>query len=207
MLTNSFPRKMQELVNSELEIGERVVWSGMPRPAFFTPSSTGAFLFGIPWTAFAVFWTVMAGAGTWFTTGFSVFSLFPLFGIPFILIGFGMLSAPVFSYTRSRKTAYVITDRRAISFEGGRSTVIRSFPPEKLTSIYRNEKRNGFGDVIIDYKQWRDSDGDRQSEQLGFMRIPNARDVERLLKDLGRRAKRMEIQRKPEDDGSIYSWR
>lgn len=202
MLNNQIPHEMQQLVSSELEIGERIVWSGMPRRAFFTPAATGAFLFGIPWTAFAVFWTLAAGAGTWFTSGFSLFSFFPLFGVPFILIGIAMLSTPLATYLKSGKTVYVITDRRAISFEGGRSTVIRSYPPEKLTSIYRNERRNGYGDVIIEYRQWRDSDNDKRSEELGFSRVQNPREVERLLKDLGRKAKRTES---PERD-TIYAY-
>lgn len=197
---------MQGLVYGELEPGERIVWSGMPRRAFFTRSSTGAFLFGIPWTAFAIFWTGMAGAGTLFTSGFTAFSFFPLFGIPFILIGIGMLSSPLFAYIKSGKTAYVITDRRAIIFEGGRSTLIKSYPPEKLTNVYRRQAGNGSGDVIIDFKQWRDSDGDKQTEEQGFMRIQNTREAERLLKELGSRAKRSTRPDADPVNESIYSF-
>ncbi len=162
------PRRLQEKVDHELESGERIVWIDMPIPRFFTPAATGAFLFGIPWTAFAVFW--MCGA-----SGFKIpdfregFDLFPLFGIPFVLIGFGMLSSPLWAYRKTFKTVYVITDRRAITFDGGWSTTIRSHPPEKLQEIYRKEKRDGSGDVIIACRAWRDSDG----EGLGFSRIRN----------------------------------
>lgn len=199
MLSNSIPHKMLDLVNRELEIGESIVWSGTPRRAFFTPSSIAAFLFGIPWTGFAIFWTIAAGAGTILTSGFSFFSFFPLFGVPFILIGFAMLSTPLATYLKSGRTVYVITDRRAITFEGGRHTVIRSYTPDKLGEIYRTEKPNGYGDVIIVHKSWRDSDGDRQSEELGFQRVPNAKEVERLLKALAGKARRI-----PPRNESIY---
>ncbi|MCO6511895.1 MAG: hypothetical protein J5I65_13980 [Aridibacter famidurans] len=205
MLDNRIPHKLKELVNRELEIGERIVWTGMPRRTFFTPAATGSFLFGIPWTAFAIFWTLMAGAGTWFTSGFSVFSIFPLFGIPFILIGIGMLSAPLGAYIKSGRTVYVITDKRAISFEGGSSTVVRSFTPEKLGEVFRRERPGGYGDVVIDLSHTRDSDGDKQTEEIGFFRVRDPHQVERLLKELASRAP---TRRRPEipDDGSIYKF-
>ena len=60
MYDPSIPRQFQDVVDLELEPGERVEWVEMPKPTFFTPTATRAFLFGIPWTAFALFWT--AGA-------------------------------------------------------------------------------------------------------------------------------------------------
>ncbi|MCK4564002.1 MAG: hypothetical protein KAU94_04960, partial [Verrucomicrobia bacterium] len=110
--------------------------------------------------------------------------LFPLFGVPFVLIGIGMLSTPLWTYRKAFKTVYAITDRRAITFDGGRSTTVRSYPPEKLQDIYRKEKKDGSGDVVIVRSAWRDSDGDRRSEELGFLRIENPKEVESLLNEL-----------------------
>lgn len=206
LLNSGIPYKLHETVERELEIGEGIVWSGMPRRTFFTPAATGTFLFGIPWTAFAVFWTLTAGLGTMFSDGFSIFSFFPLFGVPFILIGIGMLSAPLAAYIRSGKTVYVITDKRAISFEGGRSTVIKSFTPDRLGDIFRRERSNGYGDVIIHVAHSTDSDGDRQSEEVGFFRIRDPRKVERLLKELSSRALSSRRREAIPDDGSIYKF-
>ena len=189
MFDLSVPQRLLDLIERELERGERIEWIGMPRRVFFTPATTGAFLFGIPWTAFALFWTAGAAWGTAsINEGPGLFSCFPLFGVPFILVGCGMLSSPIWAYVKAGKSAYVITDRRAISFEGGRSTTIRSFPPQKLTNIYRKEKRDGSGDVIFDTSSWRDSDGDRHSQAIGFLRVPDVRDVERRLKELAKKA-------------------
>lgn len=95
-----------------------------------------------------------------------------------------MLSSPLWEYKKSFKTVYVITNRRAITFDGGWSATIRSYAPEKLHDIYRKEKRDGSGDVIIARRAWRDSDGDRQSEELGFLRIKKPKDIELMLKGL-----------------------
>lgn len=155
----------------------------MPIPRFFTPVTTSIFLFAIPWTAFAIFWIYGA-------SGFKIpdfkegFDLFPLFGIPFVLIGLGMLSSPLWTYRKAFKTIYVITDRRAITFDGGWSTTIRSYPPEKLQEIYRKVKRDGSGDVIIARQAWHDSDGGHQSEELGFLRIRDPKETEQMLKKL-----------------------
>jgi hypothetical protein len=65
---------------------------------------------------------------------------------------------------------------------------IRSYPPRKLQNIYRRQNKNGSGDVVIEVNAWRDSDGDRKSEQLGFLRVRNAKQAETLLKTLAEAA-------------------
>ena len=37
---------------------------------------------------------------------------FPLFGLPFVLIGLGMLTAPHWAKRKALRTAYAVTDRR-----------------------------------------------------------------------------------------------
>ena len=185
---NQVTYELREKVDRELGPGERVQWLQMPVPRYFTPAATAGFLFGIPWTAFAIFWTVGAAWGTSKAGGAGFFNAFPLFGVPFILIGFGMLSGPIWAYRKALKTVYAITDRRAITFDGGRATTIRSYPPERLLDVYRKERKDGTGDVIIARRAWRDSEGDRQSEELGFLRIRDPKTVEAMLKKLAEQA-------------------
>lgn len=190
MTSEQVPRWLRDLVDRELERGERITWMGMPRAVYFTPMAMGSFVFGVPWTAFAIFWTVAAAWGAKNVQGApGAFDIFPLFGLPFVLAGFGMLSAPLWAHWKAKRTVYVITDRRAITFEGGHSTVIRSYPPEKLTDVYRREKPDRSGDVLIARRAWRDSEGDRQTEELGLLRVSNAREVEQLLKQLAATAR------------------
>jgi hypothetical protein len=181
---------LQEKVRRELEIDETIQWIDMPVPRFFTPFSIGAFLFAIPWTGFAVFWTFGAAGFTIpdFSEGLSGVDFFPLFGLPFILIGIGLLTTPIRTYWRALKTVYVITDQRAITIQGGRTTVVRSFPPRDLQNIFRKEKRDGTGDVIITQGAVLDSSNNKDSEPLGFLQIRNPREVERMLKKLAAEA-------------------
>lgn len=184
----NIPRHLQDKIDRELAPGERIEWVDTPVPRFFTPTSTAAFLFGIPWTAFALFWTGGAAWGTLKNDGLGWFRLFPLFGLPFILIGLGMLSAPFWARRKALNTVYVITDRRAISFEGTRTVTVRSYMPDQLREIYRKEKNDGTGDVIIGRRAWRDSDGDRRYEELGFLRIRDPKTVEDMLRKLAEKA-------------------
>jgi hypothetical protein len=180
----SVPVELEERVRRELEVGESIRWMGQPVPRFFAPTTIGAVLFGIPWTAFALFW--MCGASGFKLPNFSQggFAFFPLFGIPFVLIGFGMLSSPLWAYRKALKTVYAITNRRAIAIEGGWTTTVRSFRPDQLKTVYRKERRNGIGDVILGQRVWTDSDNDRRSVDVGFMNVRDAKRVERLVQEL-----------------------
>lgn len=189
MIDPSLPPPLRDAVSREVDVNERIDWIGQPKPIFFTPSAVAAFLFAIPWTAFALFWTAAAGWGTMSSHhGSGPWILFPLFGVPFILIGLAMLMSPLWAHRKARNTVYVITDRRAISIEGSRSRTIRSYMPSHLQDLHRTERSNGYGDVIISRRTWSDSDGDRRSEEIGFLRINDAQDVERKLKALAKKA-------------------
>ncbi len=185
------PSKLQGVVTRELEPGEKVVWSGAPKPRFFSGRTLTTFLFAIPWTAFSMFW--IAGAAGFKIPQFnSPVDLFPLFGVPFFLIGIGMFLSPLFTYRNSLRTAYIITDRRAITIDGGRSQTIRSYTPEKLSDIFRREHSDGTGDIIISQNAWKDADGDKQTQEMGFFRVHNAKTAESMLNQLAARAVRSE---------------
>ena len=153
----------------------------MPKPRFFSGSTVGMFFFAIPWTAFSVFW--MAGASGFKIPQFNQGSdFFPLFGLPFFLIGIGMLSSPWWAYRKQLKTVFLITDRRVITIHGGRTSTVRSYLPENLKDIFRREHKDGTGDVIFSRTEWRDVDGDKHVHDHGFFRIQNAKSVETMLR-------------------------
>jgi len=80
----------------ELQPGERVLWSGK-RLARVNTGGFAIWLFAVPWTAFALFWTVMAatGADALSDTVGPVGWAFALFGLPFVAVGLGTLVLPV----------------------------------------------------------------------------------------------------------------
>jgi hypothetical protein len=183
------PEELAGRVRSELEPGEAVRWMEQPIPRYLAPASIGMVLFGLPWTAFALFW--ICGASGFKCPDFSKggFAFFPLFGLPFVLVGFGMLSSPLWAYRKLLKTVYVITNRRAILFEGGWTTTVRSYRPDQLKDAYRKERRNGVGDVVLGQRVWTDSDSGRQSVDVGFMNVRDAKRVERLIQELAAAAR------------------
>jgi len=186
--TGAIPRELEDKVKHELQTGERVLWMEQPIPRYFTAMSTGAFLFAIPWTAFAIFWIGRASGFKLPDFGKGGFSFFPLFGVPFVLIGLGMLSSPLWSYRKAFKTVYVITDRRAITFDAGWTTTIRSYPPDRLQNIHRKEKRDATGDVVFGQRVWSGSEGGRQAQDLGFLNIREPKKVEQMLRKLAEHA-------------------
>jgi hypothetical protein len=178
------PPDLRTKVDNELAPGEHIEWIGVPRPHYFTPASTSAFLFAIPWTAFAIFWMSAASWGVSKSDGPAMTWAFPLFGLPFVLIGFGMLSTPLWTHHSARRTVYAITNRRAILVRGGRTTTFRSFLPDRLHELQRRERNDGSGDVVFVSRFWTDSEGDRRTEETGFMRIDNPKEVEDRLRHL-----------------------
>ena len=178
------PPSVRSLIDAELNDGERITWIGTPNPRRFAMQSIVFVLFGIPWTAFALFW--MAGAAGFGIPDFNEgFDLFPLFGIPFVLIGFGMLSSPYWVIRKAKKTAYVLTSERAIIFAGGFSaTTVRSFVPDRLTNLQRKQHDDGSGDLIFERTVSMDSDGDQRSTDHGFLAIANVKEVEDRIRQL-----------------------
>jgi hypothetical protein len=56
--------------------------------------------------------------------------------------------------------------------------------PDQLKDIYRKERADETGDVIILIRRWKDSDGDNRNEEIGFLGVRNPREVENILKQL-----------------------
>ncbi|MBF2058470.1 MAG: hypothetical protein IGQ45_14955 [Cyanobacterium sp. T60_A2020_053] len=99
-----------------------------------------------------------------------------------------MLSSPYWQWQTMRNTVYLITNKRAIIIQGSSSTTIRSFSPEQIKDLYRREKPDGSGDVIMGVRHWKDSDGDAQREEIGFVGVRHAQQVENMLKQLAKSA-------------------
>lgn len=182
MSSDLLPPQVQALVDAEIAPGERVLWQAQPLPSGFARGGICLTLFGIPFTGFAVFWIVMASGathiGVW---GF----LFPLFGLPFLLAGLGMLSAPLWMRWQAGRTAYVLTDRRAVILSPGLfSRSVRTFEPERLGHLQRRERADGSGDLVFETQHWRDSDGDRRTREVGFIAVPEVKLVEQMVRAL-----------------------
>jgi hypothetical protein len=192
------PPDVNTRVQSELQPGERLVWAGQPNPRAYARGSWVISIFGVVFTAFAAFWILMAGGFAWFAGGAvsdhaggsgAVFACFPLFGVPFLLIGIALLFAPVWTRRAARRAVYAITDRRAIAWQArpfGSELTVRSFAPAELTQITRVERADGTGDLVFleVYNHSVNSKGHRSTSRtrFGFLGIDAVRDVEDLLR-------------------------
>ena len=187
----TLPSEFRQKLQRELGAGESVTWAAQPNPIRRMKSGFRRWLFYLPWTAFAVLWIAKASdfqlprldAG---------WSSLPIFGIPFLLIGLGGLISPLWLLRKAHSTIYAITNRRAISIEGARTTTVRSYRPEDIMRVDRTEHRDGTGDLTLWTEKYRDSDGDQQTERYGFFAIPNVRQVQNLLEALRARHARSE---------------
>ncbi len=179
------PQDMQRRLQAELKSGESLVWVGQPDPNLYMRSGYKLWFFFIPWTAFSLFW--MAGAsGFQLPTFESGWSYFPLFGLPFLLIGIGGLSSPFWLKRKAHSIVYAVTNQRAITIEGEKSVTVKSYFPADIENLERTEHQDGSGDLILKTEHYRDSDGDRRKNQHGFFAIANVRRVERVIETLVR---------------------
>jgi hypothetical protein len=181
------PADLERAVTDELAAGERIVWGVQPLARRFLLQTLPVVVFGVPWTAFSVFWTVMAaggvasaGAAGWWAW------IFPLWGVPFVLVGLAMLSAPYGAWRGARRTLYLVTDRRALAFTAkGRAAIeVRAFAPDALGALRRVQRPDGSGDLFFARDEWRDSDGDRRTADVGFTAVPDVRAAEEAVRHL-----------------------
>jgi hypothetical protein len=144
------PDRFEALLRQELSPGERLLWHARALPRA-KRGTLAILLFAIPWTAFAVFWTVMAFTMTRMggETDAVMAWLFPAFGLPFIAVGLFMFAKPVLSRMAAVRTVYAVTDQRVIQLMAGKTIMSESVPVTRVTAITRKERRDGSGNLQL----------------------------------------------------------
>ena len=167
----------------ELMIGERILWASQPNPGKLY-AAFAIWLFAIPWTVFALFWEATALMMLWGGASqtpesirWSFGIVFPLFGLPFVVVGFAMMWMPFRAIRKARRTIYALTDRRVLRVTAGTSRETASVMLDQMGPIDVKTERDGYGTLRIQTGTSIDSDGDRTTERF---EIPGVRDVSRL---------------------------
>lgn len=180
------PPALDQSLRREMVTGERLLWSARPS-ASRMKAGFGIWLFAIPWTAFALFWESMAIL-PWFASSktpeafqWTFGIVFPLFGLPFVLIGLWMLWQPVRAMRQAASTAYGLTDRRLIRLVDGPKREIASVLLDQIGPVDRSEAKDGWGNLRIQTHSRIDSDGDRQTERFEIIGVPDVARLERLI--------------------------
>ncbi|MEY4590858.1 MAG: hypothetical protein RL497_2934 [Pseudomonadota bacterium] len=174
----------QSKITAELKPGESVSWSDQPDPSAYAKGSIITTLFFIPFTAFALFW--MASAADFKIPDLSKGggSLFPLFGLPFLLVGLWGFFQPFRMKKNAASVIYVITNKRVIIIQGNRSISYQSFYPDQLKNIARTQNADNMGNVYFSNESYTDSDGNSSMKKIGFVGIANVQHVEQLIRKL-----------------------
>jgi hypothetical protein len=164
-----------------LDPGERVLWAGQPRQGIFLRSSDwGLIPFSLMWGGFAIFWETTAVSSMWRGKGvplmFSIF--FPLFGVPFVLVGLYFIFGRFFvdAWLR-RRIWYGITDRRALIIITGSNRKVTSFDLRSIGEVNFLQHSDGsgslvFGPTVVQYRRRAWNSGMTQAN--AFDHIPDA---------------------------------
>jgi hypothetical protein len=150
--------------------GEELLWAERPDNRIAVLLSFGVWIFALPWTAFSLFWISVPGAALYEAyAGVDIGApkgapdimmwAFALWGVPFVLIGFGMLLAPYFTWRK-----------------GG-----------KISGLSRTEGPDGRGTLTVSLGYERDSEGGRVPKSAVFGVIRDVRGVEQMVRALADR--------------------
>lgn len=176
---------LADLLRRELLAGEHVLWSGQPASRRML-AAFALWGFAVPWTAFALFWEGMAlmpwfapTTPSWVQWSFGI--AMPLFGLPFIAIGFWMLWQPVRAVRKARDTLYVLTNRRLIRLVAGPTTEQTSVFVDRIGPIEKSEGRDGWGSIRVQTHSRVDSEGDRVTEKFEVNAVPDVARLHRLI--------------------------
>ncbi|MEJ7636809.1 MAG: hypothetical protein WKF75_02170, partial [Singulisphaera sp.] len=141
--------------------GESVLWAGRPEPGSLVRRSLPKALLGLAFVVFTLVWmfaVVRGGSNNW-DRGRDVAPFAPhnvliatCVGLWFLPFGLYMLTWPLRTWRKARKTVYVLTDCRAIVIEprllGGDR--VDPYPPEALTQIRCDQRGDGTGDQVFE---------------------------------------------------------
>ena len=129
--------------------GERIVWQGQPvTGVLFTARDIFLIPFSLLWCGFALFWEWGAAQATRSSEGPAVVEAFPLFGIPFVLIGlyFVVGRFVVDAWIRSQ-TSYAVTGQRVLILRAGPFSRFSALAIDRLPELSLDERANGRGTI------------------------------------------------------------
>jgi hypothetical protein len=177
--------ELDTAVRNELRDGEELWYAGMPSPSRTARKMWPIAIFGLFFGGFAAFWISAAAWGVWFGNGGpqtpGVFVLFPLFGLPFLAVGVGMISSPWWTARSARRTACCVTSQRAMQLQHGSSIKVQSWAPRDLDEISKVLHPDGTGTLTFASALVRGSKGRVRTVPQAFYGVPDPRACEEAL--------------------------
>ena len=177
------PGDAQLRAQSGLQSGESLYWTGTADPRRAAIAALPATLFGIPFAGFALFWISQAYHATSamskstqnsFAHGFQVF---PIFGLPFLFVGLGIVLAPLWAFLKGGSTVYAVTNQRVMIITGGSTRSVKSIIPADIVSIDHRERPDGSGDIVIQTTGITRTNNSVSQIKIALFGIPNVKQV------------------------------
>jgi hypothetical protein len=146
-------------------------------------SALPATILGIPFAGFALFWitqayhatsTMSKSSSNAFTNGFRVF---PLFGLPFLFVGLGVILAPLWAFLKAGSTVYAVTNQRVMIITGDSSRSVKSYTPADIVSVEHRERPDGSGDIAILTTGTTRTNNSVSQIKVALVGIPNVKQV------------------------------
>ena len=140
----------KDKIKPELDDGEKLLWAGQPKQGtVFRGSDVFMIPFSLVWGGFAIFWEVMVLTIPKENAG-AVGIVFPLFGIPFVVVGLYMIFGRfVYDSKKREKTYYGLTDQRAIIVSGIFGKNVKSLNLKSLSDVSLSEKPDRSGTITF----------------------------------------------------------
>jgi hypothetical protein len=173
---SDLPARFHAELRAELEPGERPVWVGFPDRERLRRRALAQLLFPIVWNGFVLLLigsSARHGGAVW------------LCAVPFLAMGFPLFGAPLDAWRAAATTFYVVTDRRAMVFEGDH---LVSHARGAIRGVRVVERSDGSGDLVFE-KSLRHEPRERSralgaSDHAAFHAVPRVRDVAALFESV-----------------------
>ena len=180
----TLPPLLAQRVQSELQPGETLVWTGRPVPGLATRPLWLFTIVGIVMMVPMMIVLAITAIGVLLGGAPALFGLCFLFPTGFLgLLGLSFALMPLWARSAANKTVYSLTDRRTIVCQQNLFSLnVQSFGPAELARMYRRELRDGMGDLIFLDSAWTNGRGSQQLRTVGFQAIRDVHDVETLVR-------------------------
>ncbi len=171
-----------------LDPGETLLWSGRPERGLKLRQSDALLIpFSLLWGGFAFFWeaSVLIGFAAALQAGLGRYSLlglvFPLFGLPFCIVGAYLIVGRFFAEARVRaRTRYGVTSTRLLILAGFFTPQLKSVPLGSIGEIRMTERVAGTGTLTFTVPGAPVFGRRRRAPAFEF--IEDVREVERVVR-------------------------
>ena len=128
---------------------ERLIWADRPIVSVRRLPALGRIVFGLIFGGFAVFWTSAAWLMSRGTDDIFFGMFFPLFGLPFIVVGAGIVVTGVKSWRERGGTVYALTDQRLLIISTRSRRTVRSVDLKAIRGVERRDGTGGVGTITL----------------------------------------------------------